>query len=167
MQIYRCNICGDPYIGSQKPTHCPFCGAHAEYLVDAKDWHDKNNVTLSEISRKNLLEALQLEVNNSAYYKQAFENAKDPYYLALFKALSKIEAEHAAAIIKIVKAERPDPKAVTALESEKEYLALAHERELKATAFYAKSIEEAVEERVRELFTALVEIEKDHILLSE
>ena len=168
MQVYRCVICGDPYIGSEKPSHCPFCGAHQKYLIEAKDWQDRNNVVLSDISRSNLEGALRLEVNNSDFYKKAFAVAKDPYFQALFKALSKIEAEHASVIVKLLKVTPPQPDHVLpALETEKDFLALAHSKEQNAVAFYQKSADEATEERVKEVFTALVEIEADHIKLSQ
>lgn len=168
MQVFRCVICGDPYIGSEKPSHCPFCGAHQKYLALAKDWKDRNNVNLTEISRDNLIGALQLEVNNSDFYKKTFSAAKDPYYQALFKGLSKIEAEHASTIIKILKVNAPEPvQSLPILETEKDFLKLAHTKEQSAVNFYQKSAEDATEERVKELFTALVEIENDHIKLSE
>lgn len=168
MQVFRCNICGDPYIGTEKPSHCPFCGAHANYLVNASEWHDTNNIELSEVSKKNLLEALQLEVNNADFYRKGFQAAKDPYFQALFKGLSKIEAEHAATILKLLKVDKPEAKQeLPILNTEKEYLDLAHGREVRANAFYKQAAQEAVEDRVREVFTALVEIENDHIKLSE
>jgi hypothetical protein len=36
--IYRCNICGEAYIGKLKPSHCPFRGAHVHWLIDAKEY---------------------------------------------------------------------------------------------------------------------------------
>jgi len=27
VRLWRCEICGDPYIGDEAPANCPFCGA--------------------------------------------------------------------------------------------------------------------------------------------
>ena len=55
VKVFRCRICGDPYIGMEAPTRCPFCGALRQYFVEASDWNPKEfTVTLSDITRKNL-----------------------------------------------------------------------------------------------------------------
>src|SRR5665648_185841 len=107
MKFYRCQICGDPCMAKEKPTNCPFCGATDEFLVDAADWIDENAslVELSDISRKNLEEALQLEVNNAPFYRDAMSRTKNMELQGIFKNLSKIEAEHASTIKKILKVE--------------------------------------------------------------
>ena len=52
IKVFRCKICGDPYLGDEAPTQCPFCGASIQFFVDAQDWNpDEFNVELSEISR--------------------------------------------------------------------------------------------------------------------
>ena len=91
IKVYRCRICGDPYIGSEAPMQCPFCGAPQKFFVEAQDWNpDEFNVQLTEISKKNLEAALQLELDNAAFYdcaKNAADKAGDHYSLAKFKAL--------------------------------------------------------------------------------
>ena len=62
-QLFRCRICGDPYLGSEPPSFCPFCGAPQKYLVPAEEYVDRNDVpNLSARSRANLEKALDLEV---------------------------------------------------------------------------------------------------------
>ena len=39
IKVFRCRICGDPYIGTAAPTQCPFCGAPKRFFVEAKDWY--------------------------------------------------------------------------------------------------------------------------------
>ena len=36
-KLWRCEICGDPYVGDAPPTNCPFCGAKAKYIREAKE----------------------------------------------------------------------------------------------------------------------------------
>src|SRR4030043_749809 len=112
VKVFRCRICGDPYIGLEVPTRCPFCGASQRFFVDAHDWNiDEFNIKLSEISRKNLEAAIKLELGNTAFYecaKNAAEKEKDHYSFAKFKTLMKVEKEHAAAISKFLKISSSD-----------------------------------------------------------
>ena len=97
VKVFRCRICGDPYIGAEAPKQCPFCGAAQRFFVEAQDWNpDEFNVTLSEVSKKNLEAALQLELDNAAFYncaKGVADKAGDHYGLAKFKCLMKVEKE--------------------------------------------------------------------------
>ena len=67
VQIFRCVICGDPYIGFEAPTNCPFCGAHEQYLIPSEEWKDTNKVELTAESRKNLESSLELEIGNTEF----------------------------------------------------------------------------------------------------
>jgi len=104
VKVFRCRICGDPYIGEQPPSRCPFCGAEAKYIINAYDWDSGEfDVELSEVSRKNLEAALDLEMGNVAFYACAEGEANaagDEYMLAKFKSLRKVESEHASARMK-------------------------------------------------------------------
>jgi len=166
MKVFRCRICGDPYVGYEKPKNCPFCGAHEEFMVEASTWRDENKLDeLSEVSRKNLEKALELEMSNSAFYRCAAEHASDIECQGMFKALAKIEAEHATVISKLLGIPRPD---LTKIEvhctrNDLENVEESSRRETNASEFYAKAGEEAVEPRVREVFFALVDIERDHL----
>lgn len=165
MKIFRCQICGDPYLGSAKPSNCPFCGAPAKYIVLAREWREREVVQLSQKSRQNLERALELEVNNTRFYRCSAQATDDEEARAMFTALSRIESEHASTISKILGIAKPpiedDPSACPPALAKN--LAEAHDREQNATAFYGKAAKEAEEPRVKEIFTALVEIESDHI----
>lgn len=169
MKFYRCLICGDPYMGSEKPSHCPFCGAHQEHMVSAAEWVDENETIseLSEKSRANLVQALQLEVNNKAFYADASAKSSRIELQGIFKNLSKIEGEHASTIKKMLKVEPPEPEEgrKNASENLHENLEAALERERFASSFYAQAAGEATDERVRKVFNTLSEIESDHIQL--
>ncbi len=171
VKVFRCRICGDPYIGLEAPTRCPFCGATQKFFVDAHDWNTEEfKLTLSEISRKNLQSALKLELGNSAFYecaKNSAEKEKDDFNFAKFKTLMKVEKEHAAAISKFLKISPPDLEkqecAAKSIVNTKE----GFERESRAIKSYTKFRDEAVESRLIEFFGALVEIETDHLNLHE
>jgi rubrerythrin len=167
IKVFRCRICGDPYIGAEAPTQCPFCGAAQRFFVEAKNWNpDEFNVDLSEISKKNLEAALQLELDNASFYdcaKGIADKAGDHYGLAKFKALMKVEREHASAISKFLKISRPELEKQACNASSKENSKEGYQREDRAIKAYAKFRDEAVEPRLKEFFGALVEIETDHL----
>jgi len=60
VKLWRCEICGDPYIGSAPPQNCPFCGAHLPYIKEAKQMVVSFDVTLSDKDRANAEHALQV-----------------------------------------------------------------------------------------------------------
>ena len=167
VKVFRCRICGDPYIGSEAPKQCPFCGAAQRFFVEVQDWNpDEFNVTLSGVSKKNLEAALQLELDNAAFYdcaKNTAEKAGDHYSLAKFKALMKVEREHASAISKFLKISRPELEKQACNANAKANTKEGFEREDRAIKAYAKFRDEATEPRLKEFFGALVEIETDHL----
>jgi rubrerythrin len=168
MRVFRCRLCGDPYIGNSPPTHCPFCGAPVEFMVPAEEWEEENiGVEIGEISRKNLEEALELELTNAGFYRSAMEKTKNEYFKGMFKALSKVESEHASIISKLLGIKKPEIPDIPAHDDDLENVKESFERESRAIKFYTKSANEAIEERVKEVFTTLVNIESTHLLLDE
>jgi len=167
IKVFRCRICGDPFIGSEAPKQCPFCGAAQRFFIEAQDWNpDEFNVNLSEISKKNLEAALQLELDNAAFYdcaKNAADKAGDHYSLAKFKALMKVEREHASAISKFLKISIPELEKQACNANAKANSKEGFEREDRAIKAYAKFRGEATEPRLKEFFSALVEIETEHL----
>jgi len=169
MKVYRCRICGEVYIGEEKPKSCPFCGAHENFFVLAKEWKLLESESLSEISKENLRKALELEIDNTNFYKAVSERSKDVYVSSMFKGLSKVEREHASAICKHLKIEKPDSKAGLdkAVDSDRANIEEANRREKRAVKFYTEARNQATEEEIKEFFKALMEIESDHIILTE
>jgi rubrerythrin len=171
MKFYRCLICGDVYMGKEQPSNCPFCGAQAQNLAPVEKWVDENEGLglISEISQSNLQRALQLEVNNSPFYRDAMNRTKDVELQGIFKYLATIEKEHASIIKKILKCEPPEPELgkEVATDNDLENLTAAHKREETATAFYREAAQQAAEPRVRKVFTVLAEIESDHVALEK
>jgi rubrerythrin len=169
IKVFRCRICGDPYIGIEAPKQCPFCGAPQRFFVEAQDWDSNEfNITLSELSHKNLEAALKLELDNAAFYdcaKNAADKANDHYGFAKFKALMKVEREHASAISKFLKISRPELEKQACDANAKVNTKEGWERENRAIKAYTRFKDEAVEPRLQEFFGALVEIETDHLHL--
>ncbi|HPL10073.1 MAG TPA: ferritin family protein [Smithellaceae bacterium] len=166
-KLYRCTICGDAYIGASPPANCPFCGAHMGYMAEAKEAVVNFDVPLSVKDQAKAEHALKVEISNSAFYMCAANQTDDPEGKILFKALGKVEAEHASIWRKILKLGSVPPGSDACHTKNVANLKESHEREIRAIEFYRKSAAEADHPRIRQLFEALVEIETDHLHLSE
>jgi len=171
IKVFRCRICGDPYIGTEAPTRCPFCGALTDYFVEADEWNPNEfSVDLTPVEKKNLEAALQLELDNAAFYdcaKAQAEQKQDQYHLAKFKALMKVEREHASAISKFLQMSRPDLEKKMCSTDMKANTQEGWERENRAIKAYTTFRDEATSPRLKEFFNALVEIETDHLDLHQ
>jgi rubrerythrin len=168
MKIYVCNICGEVYLGTGMPASCPFCGVSARKLVLAHDWEEENaNIILTDISRKNLEGALQLELSNTAFYFCAADKLTNKETAKMFKGLAKVEREHASVFRKLLKLEvMPEVKEECPADPA-ECIEDSFRRETRAVEFYAKAMVEATEPRIREVFGAIMNVERDHIALDE
>jgi len=156
-------------MGIQKPKSCPFCGAHDKYFVPAREWKLIYCDALSDITKENLKKALDLEINNTNFYKAASQKSSDVYISSIFKGLSKIEKEHASAISKLLKIKKLDSDMGSdkASDSDRDNIEEANRRERNAVRFYGKAMKEAGEEEIKEFFNALMQIESDHIRLTD
>jgi len=167
-KLFRCKICGDPYVGVNPPNRCPFCGAYENFIVPSEKYNETFDVTLSEKDRKNAEYALNVEISNAEFYFCAFEKTEDEEVRQLFKALGKVEAEHASIWKKILKLEKVEiRKSSECEENAKSNLEESHEREERAINFYRQAAIESENPRLRQIFGALVQVETDHLKLSE
>lgn len=167
--VLRCRICHESYIGIDAPSRCPFCGAPRRYFVMADKWDwEPYNIEIGEISKSNLERALKLELNNTSFYRCAMNEAQkagDEYGYAKFKALMRVENEHAEVICKALRISEPELDVVLCSTDYFENTSKGWEREDRAIKAYAKFAEEAPELMLKEFFNVLVEIEKDHLEL--
>ncbi len=167
VKLWRCEICGDPYVGKTAPDNCPFCGAYKEHIKEAKEAEVNFDVDLNEKDKANAEHALQVEVSNTAFYFCAARKTDDDEGRLLFKALGKVESEHASIWRKILKLDKVPEGHDPCHTNNKENLEESHSRETKAIEFYRKAAGESENERVKQIFKALVEVETDHLKLSE
>jgi len=167
VKLWRCEICGDSYIGESAPDNCPFCGAHKKYIKEAKSAQVSFDVELNEKDKANAQKALAVEVSNAAFYFCAAKETDDEEGKLLFKALGKVEAEHASIWRKILKLDSAPAGSDPCHTGNKENLQESHDRETRAIEFYGQAAAESENERMKQIFEALVEIETDHLHLSE
>jgi rubrerythrin len=171
-QQYICEICGEPYLGAGAPSRCPFCGAYSERLVEAGKWVPIWASQVDEISKKHLEMALELEVGNTNFYRNVSKAPGKVQDQKMFKALMKVEKEHAEVIVKFLKVplsefEKLEKEEDAARDTIEENLAESHRRETRAINAYKVAFAEARDEKVKDFFGELIRIESDHLKLSE
>lgn len=170
VQVFVCEICGEAYVGEEAPSRCPFCGAPKKYLVEAKDYDDTGawEVDLNDNEKANIEKALELEISNTVFYKCASKKVPDLEGQKLFKILGKVENEHASVWKKILKLDKVEfPKYNECAIEYKSNLQDSHTREERAIKFYSQAAKDAKNPRVKQLFEAFVDVETDHLNLSE
>lgn len=168
LKVFKCKICQEGYLGDEAPTHCPFCGAHQPYMIEARDF-EIPEYALTDVSRKNLEETIKLEVWNAEFYFCAAANADNVADATMFKRLGKIESEHASTVSKELKVPSPDISRDKDMCSDNnvENLSKSHQLEANAISHYTQFLSVTSEDRIKEIFTALIEIETDHLSLTE
>ena len=167
MKTYICQICGDAYVGHEKPSDCPFCGAPSNFIKDGKDANPIVNqeIEISECSGRNLEETLALELKANAIYLCMADKAKSYELKAMYKRLAKVELEHAVICTKLMGIAMPKVEDRTCSENDIENFKKTVELEEHATEIYARFAKEATETNIRIFFTALTQVEADHIEL--
>lgn len=169
MHPYRCQVCGETYLGATPPDRCPFCGAAGSELRKAALWSDRGKVTMNEKSYQNCAKALDLELNNAAFYKCAAAKAANQISQSVFKRLFKQELEHAELLAKVMGIDLPEIPAGNCHDSDGENFAEAHEHEDTAINFYLQAAIEANnsgEQEISYIFRHLSEIETEHLILT-
>lgn len=170
MKMVRCRICGETYLGYETPTNCPFCGAHAEYLRAPEDFSSaENDVQLTEVEREDLEAAIELELANTRFYLAMAARKDNETLSSAYKRLARIESEHCGLFCKLAKLPKPTDLTEPA-EELGSWLADIEEslrRENRASGLYAEFAARATSPRVKEVFTAIGAVERDHIDLDE
>jgi rubrerythrin len=167
MKTFICEICGDAYVGEEKPKNCPFCGARENFIKDGKEANPIVNqeIELGEQTVKNLKATYDLEVKASALYVCMAGKAKTYEIKAMYKRLAKVELEHAVITTKLLKSDSPVTTAQGCDDEDVENFKKTILLEENATNLYKKFAGEATEQNIKILFTALAQAEEDHIEL--
>lgn len=164
MNLYICEICGDAYIGVERPSDCPFCGAKGNFIKPANEAEPVVNVKseISEVSRKNLMETLDLEKRATAIYTCIAGKAKEYKIIKMYKRLSKVELEHAVIVTKLLGIPMPEITTESCSDEDIENFKRTIELEDHATELYRKFAAESTEDHVRKFFGALIQVEAGH-----
>ena len=166
MKMYRCRICGETHLGYEKPSNCPFCGAHAELIVPSPEFpSDINDVELTESERAAVLESIELERSNTRFYLAMAAHKDNDALSSAYKRLARIESEHCSLFCKLAKVPKPADIAEPSQASD-DWCANIDDslaREQRASRFYATVVESATTPRIKEVFAAVSAVESDHI----
>ena len=162
MKPYRCQICGEVYLGELTPDRCPFCGVLGNYLHSAPEYITYGEVDLSQNSREFCRQAIELEANNVAYYRCAARSQDDPVRAAIFKRAAKHEAEHLELIAEMAGIEEEPHIEEECGDDTRENMESALKRENWAVKLYTRFARQAPEGRMREVFRALADVEMEH-----
>lgn len=167
MKTFICEICGDAYLGSEAPSKCPFCGADRVYIKPGSEASPVLNREgeIGEISKKNLMETLDLEVKANAIYLCMAGKASTYELQKMYKRLAKVELEHATIVTKFLGVEMPEGLTEECSNEDVENFKKTLELEDHASGLYKKFAGEAEEARVKIFFTALMKVEAEHIEL--
>jgi rubrerythrin len=164
MKVYICEICGDAYIGTEKPHDCPFCGAKGNFIKIGSEAKPIVNekIEISETSKKNLLETLKLETEANAIYLCMAGKAASYEIKAMYKRIAKVELEHAVIATKLMGIPMPEIAPETCADENADNFKRTIELEDHAVELYRKFASEAVEDGVRKFFGAIMQAEDGH-----
>jgi len=163
---HRCQICGETYLGEEKPDRCPFCGAGNTHLVAPAEWVRHGAVEMSDQSYEDCERAVELELKNTAFYRCAAENTDSQIMESFFKRLASQESEHAELLCEMMGIDEPEMPAESCFETDQDNMQEANQREGRAMRFYQDVAERAEEPRVEQVFRALSDIESEHLKVS-
>ncbi|MFA6183773.1 MAG: ferritin family protein [Parcubacteria group bacterium] len=167
MKTYICEICGDAYVGDERPTQCPFCGAKREFIKEGREAKPVVNetITVNEKEKENLMRTLELEMHATAIYQCMATKAESYEIKAMYKRLAKIELEHAVIVTKILKIEKPEVVEVACSDETVDNFNETIKLEDNASKLYMQFAQEATEPNVKKFFGALTIVEREHIEL--
>lgn len=163
---YRCDVCGGTF--DKNEEKCPICGADSSHIkMNEPRIRDMFDLDLKESDIALAKKALLVEVSNSTFYFCAAEKSDQLSERYLFCALGEVEREHAVIWQKFLKLESlpvsDDRCEVSSLDN----LLESHRREDAAINFYKEAAEKSINKKLKVTFKALVEIETDHLNMSE
>ena len=169
LNVFKCKLCEEVTFAEHKSSTCPFCGAHDNYIVLAKDWKQTNNTEVfSEESKNNLEQALELEKESMRFYRCSISHTNDVKIHTIFKGLLKVKSEHELLLLKALKIQKSNASIQDiCFRLDYENIETAIKREKETTNFFIDAYQKATEPRIKEIFLGLTEIEKDHIKLFE
>lgn len=166
MNPYKCQLCGETYLGEIESDRCPFCGAAGYNLVPPAEWVNYEDMEISDISHRNLEQAFELEMDNASFYAACAKAAETRISESIFKRLSKHEIEHAELIADVIGERDLSLRPAECPEADVDKFADAHRREMRAIKFYLGVADSAPEPRISDMMRSLAEVESEHLKIS-
>jgi rubrerythrin len=154
--MWKCSNCHHVEFTTDKPEHCPVCGAEAEKLLPHEVPRIKGTKTLKNLKVGFVAES-QAHQRNLAFALKA-EQEDYPQVAKLFRAIAEAEGIHAFNHLRLL----------GGVDSTQDNLEAAFERENLASNTYPQFIREANEEdnkSVATIFTYSRDVEREHAKL--
>lgn len=148
--------------------YCPFCGVDERYLSEDDDIIMVESNLLNENVLKILDHAVKLELFNGDFYNTAARMSKSDEVKRTFEALARIEIFHSKIHQRLggfSKAPNLNKVNYDRYNSDNALLELAKQKEEHAVAYYEKYKNEVDDYKLVEIFEALADVEKEHIIL--
>jgi rubrerythrin len=148
--------------------YCPFCGVGKKYLSEDDEIIMVESNLLNEDALKIIDHAVKLELFNGDFYNTAAKMAKSVEVKKTFEALAKIEIFHSRIHQKLggfVEAPNLNKVNYDKYDSDSALLELAKQKEEHAVGYYEKYKNEINNNNLFEVFEALADVEKEHIIL--
>ena len=150
--------------------YCPFCGVGKKYLSEDDEIVEVESSLLDENALKILDHAVKLELFNGDFYNIAAHMAKSDRVKKTFEALSRIEIIHSKVHQRLggfKKAPNLSKISYDKYNSDSALLGLAKQKEEHAVSYYEKYKNEIKDNNLLEIFEALADVEREHIILVE
>ena len=169
--IYKCEICRQVYILKERPSNCPFCGSFEEHVKPVEDVPDIKKYELTEISTRNIFEAIKKEYKAYNLYVCSKEKSESNNIKNKFNVTEIHEKWHYNLLMDEIDTEEEkvyliqDDMKVKCTNSDEENKRAAMMAEADTIVNYKKYLEEAIEPRVKMIFGALLEVEQFHLSL--
>lgn len=148
--------------------YCPFCGVSKEYISEDDEIIKIESNLLDENTLKILDHAIKLELFNGDFYKIAAGMSRNEKVRNMFEALSRIEIVHSKIHQRLggfAKVPELNKISYEKYNSDSALLALAKQKEEHAVSYYEKHAKEINNDILLEIFDALANVEKEHIIL--
>jgi len=148
--------------------YCPFCGVGKRYLSEDNEIITVESNVLSENALKIIDHAVKLELFNGDFYNTAARMSKSHDVKKVFEALAKIEIFHSKIHQRLggfMKVPKLNKISYDKYNSDNALLELAKQKEEHAVFYYEKYKNEVNDNNLFEIFEALANVEKEHIIL--
>lgn len=148
--------------------YCPFCGVSERYLSKNDEIITVESNLLSENALKILDHAVKLELFNGDFYNAAARMSKSDEVKKIFEALSKIEIFHSKIHQRLggfTKTPNLNKVNYDKYDNDNALLELAKQKEEHAVGYYEKYKNEVNDNNLFEIFEALADVEREHIIL--
>jgi len=169
MQLFRCRVCTHPYLTTDKPTHCPFCGARQRHIVLAKEYKPCELLSMEAKTHKAVDDLLTRKIARYAFFSSAAKVADLPEGEAYFMVLARLEQEHIIMLTKMMGIEIPEEfyEPGDCSPSHRENIQEFCRTSPAITALCEQVLAEETDERTRLVIDAFIDIENDHLICTE